>query len=57
MVSWGSYEQNPPQWDNEPLDKYEGRKQTAMDLKMGDNALGLCKMLRGCDQLHTVIEN
>ncbi|KAJ5537631.1 hypothetical protein N7494_007110 [Penicillium frequentans] len=57
MVSWGSYEQNPPQWDNEPLDKYEGRKQTATDFKMGDNALDLCKMLRGCDQLHAVIQN
>lgn len=57
MVSWGSYEQNPPQWDNEPLEMYEGRKQTATDLKMGDNALDLCKMLRGCDQLHAVIQH
>ncbi|KAJ5652828.1 siderophore esterase [Penicillium longicatenatum] len=57
IVCWGSYEQNPPQWDNEPLDKYEGRKQSAMDLRMGDNALDLCRMLRGCSQLHVVMQN
>jgi hypothetical protein len=57
MVSWGSLEQNPPQWANEPLDHYEARKQTASDLRMAGNALDLCAMLQGCSQLHAVIKN
>ncbi|GFF58855.1 putative siderophore esterase [Aspergillus udagawae] len=57
MVSWGSLEQNPPQWANEPLDHYEARKQIATDLRMADNALNLCGILRGGNQLHTVIQN
>ncbi|EAW15366.1 alpha/beta hydrolase [Aspergillus clavatus NRRL 1] len=57
MVSWGSFEQNPPQWANEPLDHYEARKQIAADLRMAGNALDLCRMLRGCKQLHAVSVN
>ncbi|GFF38568.1 ferri-bacillibactin esterase BesA [Aspergillus lentulus] len=56
MVSWGSLEQNPLQWANEPLDHYEARKQTAADLRMAGNALDLCAMLQGCSQLHAVIK-
>jgi hypothetical protein len=52
VVSWGSWERNPPQWNDEPLDHYEGRKQIASDLRMGDNALDLVKMLYGCNRLH-----
>lgn len=55
VVFWGSFEQNPPQWDNEPLDHYEARKQIALDLRMADNALDLCGTLRGCQGLHTVL--
>lgn len=57
MVFWGSFEQKPPQWDNEPLDHYEGRKQMASDLRMADNASDLCGILRGCERLHTVLVN
>jgi hypothetical protein len=57
MVFWGSDEQNPRQWDNEPLEKYESRKQKASDFRMSGNALDLCEMLRGCKQLHTVLAN
>lgn len=57
MLSFGSFEQNPPQWTNEPLDHYEARKQLAADLRMGDNVLDLCKMLRDCARLHTVSLN
>lgn len=55
MVFWGSVEQNPHQWDNEPLEKYELRKRMASDFRMSDNALELCGMLRDCKQLHTVL--
>jgi predicted alpha/beta superfamily hydrolase len=54
MLSFGSFEQNPPQWTNEPLDHYEARKQIASDLRMADNVNDLCEMLRGCERLHTV---
>lgn len=54
LISWGSWEQNPPQWNDEPLDHYEGRKQVATELRMADNALDLAKMLGGCKHLHTV---
>ncbi|KAF7595196.1 hypothetical protein BBP40_006940 [Aspergillus hancockii] len=54
MVFFGSLEQNPPQWNNEPLDHYEARKQIASDLRMGDNALDLREILRDCSRLHTV---
>ncbi|KAJ5963379.1 esterase [Penicillium vulpinum] len=57
MVFWGSVEQNPYQWDNEPFEKYESRKQMASNFRMGDNALDLCGMLRGCRQLHTIMAN
>ncbi|CAI7641723.1 unnamed protein product [Penicillium glandicola] len=57
MVFWGSVEQNPHQWDNEPVEKYELRKQMAADFRMADNALDLCGMLRGCKQLHTVLSS
>lgn len=53
MLSWGNFEQNPPQYDNEPLDHYEGRKQIAKDLRMADNTKDLFEMVRGCKQLHT----
>ncbi|OBT45941.1 hypothetical protein VE00_04240 [Pseudogymnoascus sp. WSF 3629] len=41
MLFYGSFEQNPPQWNDEPLDHYEGRKQVAADLRMCDNILDL----------------
>lgn len=55
LVSWGSCEQNPPRWHDEPLDHYEGRKQVASDLRMADNALDLVNMLDGCNRLDTVV--
>jgi pimeloyl-ACP methyl ester carboxylesterase len=54
MLSVGGFEQNPPQWDNEPLDHYEGRRQIAKDLRMADNTLELYDMVKDCKQLHTV---
>ncbi|KAJ5474778.1 esterase [Penicillium sp. IBT 31633x] len=54
MVFWGSIEQHPRRWNNETEEKYESRKRIAADFRMTDNALDLCKMLRGCKQLHTV---
>jgi hypothetical protein len=54
MLSYGGLEQDPPQWDNEPLDHYEGRKQTAKDLRMADNTLELYEMLKSCKGLHAV---
>ena len=57
LVFWGSVEQNPHQWDKEPHEKYEARKQMASDFRVSDNALELCEMLRGCKQLHTVLAN
>ena len=54
ILSVGGFEQNPPPWDNEPLDHYEGRKQIAKDLKMADNLLELYDMVKDCKQLHTI---
>jgi len=54
MLSWGGIEQNPPQWDNEPLDHYEGRKQIAKDLRMADNTIELYEMVKSCKKLHTI---
>jgi predicted alpha/beta superfamily hydrolase len=54
VVSWGSHEQNPPQWNDEPLDHYEGRKQIASELRMAGNALDLVNMMGGCNRLRTV---
>lgn len=54
MLSWGGFEQNPPQWDNEPLDHYEGRKQIAKDLRMADNTIDLYEMVRSCKRLHSI---
>ncbi|PWY96093.1 putative hydrolase of the alpha/beta superfamily [Aspergillus sclerotioniger CBS 115572] len=55
MTFFGSFEQNPPQWADEPLDHYEGRKQIAADLRMGDNVIELCEMLGGSDRLHSIL--
>ncbi|KAE8360981.1 Alpha/Beta hydrolase protein [Aspergillus caelatus] len=57
MVFFGSHEQSPPQWNNEPLDHYEARKQIASDLRMGDNSRDLVGMLQDSKRLHTVIVN
>jgi predicted alpha/beta superfamily hydrolase len=54
MLSWGGFEQNPPQWDNEPLDHYEGRKQIAKDLRMADNTIDLYEMVKKCEKLGAV---
>ena len=54
MLSVGGLEQNPPQWDNEPLDHYEDRKQIAKDLRMADNLLDLYDMVKDCKDLHAV---
>ncbi|KFY37142.1 hypothetical protein V495_07346 [Pseudogymnoascus sp. VKM F-4514 (FW-929)] len=54
MLFFGSFEQDPPQWTDEPLDHYEARKQLAADLRMRDNVLELCDMLQDCTRLHTV---
>ncbi|RAL16187.1 alpha/beta hydrolase [Aspergillus homomorphus CBS 101889] len=54
MTFFGSFEQNTPQWNDEPLDQYEGRKQIAADLRMGDNVIELCEMLRDSVRLHSV---
>ena len=54
MLSWGGFEQNPPQWDNEPLDHYEGRKQIAKDLRMADNTIDLYNMVKDCKELHAI---
>jgi hypothetical protein len=54
MLSFGGFEQDPPQWDNEPLDHYEGRKQIDRDLRMADNTLELYDMLKSCKALHAV---
>jgi pimeloyl-ACP methyl ester carboxylesterase len=54
LLSVGGIEQNPPQWDNEPLDHYEGRKQIAKDLRMADNLSELYDMVKGCKELHAV---
>lgn len=55
MVFWGSLESNPHRWDDETLDHYESRKQMASDLRMADNAIELCRMLEGCEQLHSCL--
>ncbi|KAF7188998.1 Siderophore triacetylfusarinine C esterase [Pseudocercospora fuligena] len=57
MLFLGALEQHPPRWDNEPLDHFEARKQIAKDLRMEDNLLDLCKMLKGCNRLHTIQKN
>ena len=57
MVFFGSHEQSPPQWNNEPLDHYEARKQIASDLRMGDNSRDLVGMLQDSKRLHTVVVN
>lgn len=54
MLTWGSFEQNPPQWDNEPLDHWEARKQVAKDLRMADNTTDLYKMVRECEHLNSI---
>lgn len=57
MLFFGSYEQNPPQWNDEPLDDYEARRQLAADLRMADNVSDLNKMLRDSTRLHPVSLN
>lgn len=57
MVFFGSFEQYPPRWNDESLDHYEARKQVAADLRMGDNVLDLCEILRDSTRLHTVSLN
>ena len=54
MLSWGGFEQNPPQWDDEPLDHYEARKQIAKDLRMVDNTIDLYEMVKKCEKLGTI---
>ncbi|KAF4551975.1 Siderophore triacetylfusarinine C esterase [Elsinoe fawcettii] len=56
MMFWGSYEQDPPQWDGEPLDHWEARKQIASDLKMADNARRMCRILRAEKRVHSLLE-
>lgn len=57
MLSWGTFEQHPPQWSNEPLDHWEARKQIARDLRMEDNAKDLFRMVKNCRQLHSTSTN
>lgn len=54
MLTWGSFEQHPPQWDNEPLDHWEARKQIAKDLRMADNTKDLYEMVQACDNLNSI---
>lgn len=47
----GSFEQNPPQRLGEALEKFEARKQMAVDLNMGLNLHELFGVLNGCPLL------
>lgn len=57
MVFFGSWEQDPPRWHNEPLDHYEARKRIAEDMRMADNAIEICEMLQDSNRLHAVTLN
>lgn len=53
-IFWGSHEQTPPRNNDEQLEDYEKRIQTASDQKMADNAFGLCQMLRSSNLLENI---
>ncbi|KAF9895317.1 hypothetical protein FE257_000221 [Aspergillus nanangensis] len=55
MVFWGSLEQSCPRRNNESDEEYRKRKEAAEMVKMADNILELCGMLRGCQRLHTLL--
>ncbi|KAL2823787.1 Alpha/Beta hydrolase protein [Aspergillus cavernicola] len=54
MMYLGGLEQDPPQWNDEPGEKWEERKRTAAILNMRKNVLGLMGLLGDCPRLHTV---
>ncbi|KAL2862405.1 alpha/beta hydrolase [Aspergillus lucknowensis] len=54
MMYLGGLEQDPPQWNDEPEDKWEARKRTAAILNMRNNVLELLGMMKGCTRLHAV---
>ncbi|KAL4778302.1 Alpha/Beta hydrolase protein [Aspergillus varians] len=54
MMYLGGLEQDPPKWNDEPEEKWEGRKRMAAILNMRKNVLGLMDLIRGCTRLHTV---
>ncbi|KAL4924968.1 alpha/beta hydrolase [Aspergillus undulatus] len=54
MMYLGGLEQDPPQWNDEPEDKWEERKRTAAILNMRNNVLSLMDLIRGCTRLHSV---
>ncbi|KAL4912904.1 Alpha/Beta hydrolase protein [Aspergillus aurantiobrunneus] len=54
MMYLGGLEQDPPQWNDEPEDKWEERKRTAAILNMRKNVLALLEMIKGCTRLQTV---
>ncbi|CAG7917175.1 unnamed protein product [Penicillium olsonii] len=54
MVFWGSFEQDPPQWDDESLDQFESRKHIASIFRTREHSIQICEMLRGSHHLKTV---
>ncbi|KAL2796164.1 Alpha/Beta hydrolase protein [Aspergillus keveii] len=54
MMYLGGLEQDPPQWGDEPEEKWEARKRTAAILNMKNNVLSLMDVIRGCTRLHAV---
>ncbi|PYH43072.1 alpha/beta hydrolase [Aspergillus saccharolyticus JOP 1030-1] len=54
MAFVGSFEQNPPQWSDETQEQYKERKRIAADLRMGDDVLELCDLLRDSPHLQSV---
>ncbi|KAL4871452.1 hypothetical protein BDV12DRAFT_183825 [Aspergillus spectabilis] len=54
MMYLGGLEQDPPRWNDEPEDKWEGRKRMAEILNMRNNVLSLMGLIRGCTTLHAV---
>ncbi|KAL4946518.1 hypothetical protein BDV06DRAFT_218238 [Aspergillus oleicola] len=54
MMYLGGLEQDPPRWNDEPDDAWEGRKKTAAILNMRNNVLSLMELIRGCTRLHAM---
>lgn len=54
MMYLGGLEQDPPQWDHEPEDKWQERKRFWEMCNMRNNVLELMGMIKGCARLHTM---
>lgn len=54
MILYGSYEQYPPQWDDESDEDYKKRREGAEERGMTDQANAMHERLKNCPKLYEV---